>query len=248
MELQIIGTGSSGNAYVLRSDDGCLLLDAGLPYAEIMQGLVFDTSSLRGALITHSHMDHARAMPNLLAAGIDVYATSETSRAIMGEAMPYALHTFLVGHRFDVGNWQVKSFETEHDVSGAVGFLLRSGLSGQRVLYLTDSYYCKYKFSGLTHIVVECNHNSEIIEKRWKAGKIAPDMYLRLKRSHFSLERLLIYLKALDLSRCVKIVLVHLSDENSNESKMVSEVHFQTGIDTVAARAGMTINFDLCPF
>jgi len=33
----------------------------------------------------------------------------------------------------------------------------------EKVLYLTDTAYCKYRFRGLTHIMVECNHSWDIL-------------------------------------------------------------------------------------
>lgn len=249
MKLKVISTGSKGNAYILQSDDGCLLLDAGMPYGEIVRALGHTTKALHAALVTHSHMDHAKAMPNLLAAGIKTCATVATAKAVLGESMPYALMTVNARQKFQIEKWDILPFETEHDAEGSVGYFLSRCVFGkQRILYLTDSYFCRYKFPGLTHIVIECNHIGEIIDQRKADGIVAADQYIRLKKSHFSLDRVLSYLRTLDLKKCIKIVLVHLSNENSSEAKMVHEIKKQTGIETVAARDGMTIDFDMCPF
>lgn len=54
--LKCIGTGSSGNCYILNVDDKKLILDAGLPIKQIKNGLDWTLGGLSGAVISHSHM------------------------------------------------------------------------------------------------------------------------------------------------------------------------------------------------
>lgn len=63
-----------------------------------------------------------------------------------------------------------------------------------------------------------------------------------------SLNRLCDTLQANDLSQAVKIILVHLSDKRSDEKRMVETVQELTGIETIAADAGMSIELNLTPF
>ena len=63
-----------------------------------------------------------------------------------------------------------------------------------------------------------------------------------------SLRHLKEALLANDLSKTLKIVLVHLSDSRSDEQRMVKEIREATGIETIAASNGMSIPLQLCPF
>lgn len=72
--------------------------------------------------------------------------------------------------------------------------------------------------------------------------------YTRLLESHFSLENLLQFLKSNDLSNTKKIVICHLSDQNSNEKKMVETIEKSTQIETVAAKQGLEVELRLYPF
>jgi hypothetical protein len=55
-------------------------------------------------------------------------------------------------------------------------------------------------------------------------------------------------LMANDLTQCKKIVLLHLSDGNSDALRMKNEVEDLTGIETIVADAGMEIDLGECPF
>ncbi len=55
-------------------------------------------------------------------------------------------------------------------------------------------------------------------------------------------------LMAQDLSRVQNIVLTHLSDRNSDESKFVDEVKALTGKPACTAKSGMTVCLTKNPF
>lgn len=56
MLLRVVGSGSSGNSYVLISGNGeSLILDCGCPYREILKAIDFKISAVSGVLISHEH-------------------------------------------------------------------------------------------------------------------------------------------------------------------------------------------------
>ena len=55
MTLNVIGSGSSGNCYILKSNNEKLILDCGLPIKVIKQWLDFDLGGMQGVLISHAH-------------------------------------------------------------------------------------------------------------------------------------------------------------------------------------------------
>lgn len=79
-------------------------------------------------------------------------------------------------------------------------------------------------------------------------GTINKTRYSRLLESHMSLENLLKFLQANDLSSVKNIVLCHLSDTNSNEEVMRSKVYEQTKIPTTIARTNLELELKLYPF
>ena len=128
------------------------------------------------------------------------------------------------------------------------GFLIQYRPTGEKLLYATDTYYIKYKFSKLNYLLLECNYNKEIAKENAQNGIINKTRYTRLLESHFSLENVLRFLKSNDLSCAKNIILCHLSDTNSNENIMQSKVYEQTGIPTTIAKPGLNIELKLYPF
>lgn len=247
MELKVVGTGSSGNCYILSDDQGrTIALDLGLPITQILKALNWDISTLDGALCTHAHFDHSKSAKDMLNRGIPVYMSHGTSEALGGIGQILKHGTMTEYAQFTVGNWKVLPFAVEHDAPEPVGFLLSQG--PYKLLYATDTFYLRYKFTGLTHIIIECNYCNEILAQNIESGKLCGALKNRLLHSHFSLNNVKKFLAACDLSKCVKIVLVHLSDGNSNQEQMEREISKQTGIETIAAEAAMTIDFNLFPF
>ena len=225
MEIRSFGSSSAGNAYLVTDGRSPLLLDCGLPVRELKQATSYQLSSLDGCLITHEHQDHARATADLMRAGVDVYASRGTIEALS-----------LTGHRLkvvraleqvEISTWTVLPFDTVHDAAEPLGFLLAAG--GEKLLYLTDSAYCRYRFRGLTHIMVECNYSKVILDRNVESGALPSAMKGRMLRTHMSLDRVLDFLAANDLSRVREIMLLHLSDGNSDATGFKKAIQSATG-------------------
>src|SRR5689334_18059148 len=82
MNLKIINSGSSGNCYILESDTTALIIECGVPMKEIMQGLDFNLNKVAGVLVSHEHKDHCKSVKDIVAAGLDVYASDGTIAAL----------------------------------------------------------------------------------------------------------------------------------------------------------------------
>lgn len=248
MELQVISTGSKGNAYVLRAGDSALLLDAGVPIKKIVRS-VPDWKRLIGCLITHEHKDHARCQQDLQRMGVCLYTSEGTNRAIAHTDGLCWSRVLRAETSYGVKEWTVMPFDVQHDAGQPFGYLIRYNPTGETALYATDTYYLKNTFPGVHYWIVECSYMDELIDQQRDDGDITEAFRHRLKTSHMSLRRLLDTLKANDLSKTHAIVLVHLSDERSDEKAMVEAVRRETGIEDVyAAEDGMRIPLELCPF
>jgi phosphoribosyl 1,2-cyclic phosphodiesterase len=130
-----------------------------------------------------------------------------------------------------VGTLKILPFDVQHDSPEPLGFLIVSNETSEKLLYFTDTYYLKYKFQGLTHIMAECNYDMETIQRSVDAGYIPMELVPRLIKSHMSLDHLLDLLKANDLSQVKQIYLLHLSSNNSNEVRFKEKVQKLTGTE-----------------
>lgn len=230
LDFQPIASSSDGCCYVLRSGaHPPMLIDAGVRYPLIQQALAFRVTSLAGCLVSHAHGDHCKAVPQLMKAGVDVWASRETWKSL-GEG-PHGSHRakWLDPAKVEkIGPWTVQPFDAVHDMPGTLGFLVGCP-DGERFLYLTDSAYSRYRFEALTHIAVECNFSREIMRSNADSGTIGFDRYKRTTQTHMSLERLIEMLLANDLSQVEEIHLLHLSDANSDEEAFKAAVMRATG-------------------
>ena len=82
MRVEVLGTGSAGNCYKVKIGKATLLLECGLPFKVIQRKLDFKLSDIDACLVTHEHMDHAKAVKDLMKAGVDCYMTKGTSEAL----------------------------------------------------------------------------------------------------------------------------------------------------------------------
>jgi phosphoribosyl 1,2-cyclic phosphodiesterase len=246
MQLKVINSNSSGNAYILENDREALLIECGVNFDKIKQALNFNLNKVVGCLVTHEHGDHSKSIADVVAAGINVYATEGTFAALNFTNHHRAITTFS-GDEFKVGSFRVKPFDVKHDVKEPVGFLIHHDECG-KILFLTDSYYCQYTFSGLNNIIIEANYCGDILKKRVRDGLNPKFLGDRVITSHMSLETCKQMLGANDLSRVNNVVLIHLSDSNSDEKRFKYEVEQQTGKQVHIAVSGLTIDFNKQPF
>ena len=56
MQIEILGSSSLGNAYIVNDGKTSLLLDCGLPFAEMQAKSNFMVSQASGCLISHLHL------------------------------------------------------------------------------------------------------------------------------------------------------------------------------------------------
>lgn len=230
VDVKSLASGSSGNCYVLDDGNSMVMIEIGIPWKKIQQLLNFKTSRITFAISGHRHHDHSGYIKDALKAGIDVYTLQDVVDAY--SLSGHRIHAIKPHERFQVGLWKVLPFDVEHDVE-ALGFLIANG--DERLLYLTDSPYTTYRFDGLTHIMVECNFQADLLTNNILSGALPSVVGRRVRRSHFSLENVIAFLKANNLSKCREIHLLHLSSGNSDEEVMKKEIQEVTGIPVYIA-------------
>lgn len=241
MRLKVIGSNSRGNGYILQAKDQTLLIECGIHLNKIKQALDFNLKDVT-AVVTHSHGDHAKYIKNVLNAGINVYAGKETFGAT-GTDKHHRANVMEAGKVYTIGSFKIKPFNVNHDVP-CFGFIISHPECGL-LLFLTDTYYCNYTFPGLNNIIVECNHDVDII----KANETATFLQERIVQSHMNVKTCKALLLANDLSKVNNIVLIHLSNANSDELGFKKEIEAATNKTVWIAEAGMIVeNFNKTPF
>ena len=228
MDIKIIASGSSGNAYLIGDGKTRLLLDAGIPFKRIQIGCGFRTSTIDGCLVTHRHGDHAAAIPKLLQRGIIVYSNEDVAGLYPG------VQSVEARREFRIGTFRILPFEAEHDVP-CYGYQVTSEETGEKLVYITDSAYVRYTFTGLTHIMVEANYAQEIMIENVRDERVPLSLAARVMETHMSIETLLDLLRSNDMSKVRQIYLLHLSDNNSDAEAFKRQVQQETGAEVYIA-------------
>jgi phosphoribosyl 1,2-cyclic phosphodiesterase len=245
MTLEIIGTGSNGNCYLFKPNQGkSLIIDCGVDFKKVKQAIDFNIRSVCGVLQTHSHGDHSKFTKDFLNSGIDVYMSSDNQKEIAIESN--RIKVIECKKKFQLGDFKVMPFDLKHDVT-CFGYIIEHIESGKFCM-ITDTYFCEYTFKGLNNIIIEANYSKEIIDRKFGADSGKEFLRNRILQSHFSLANCKDMLAANDLSNVNNIVLIHLSDSNSNEKQFHKEVSELTGKNVTVASNGMKINFGKTPF
>ena len=240
MKLRCLGSNSSGNCYLLIGANEALVLECGVPLREVKKALNFDISRVVGAVVSHEHGDHAGYVREYAEAGITVLSSEYLFRTNKLSILCAFAKRIEAGKGYKIGGFKVMPFSVAHDVP-CFGFLIEHAEMG-KLLFLTDTMLCEYTFQGLNHVLIECNYSDEILQNNINAGRVRPEMRPRLMQSHMELETCKGILKANDLTAVQSIVLIHLSDGNSNEKVFINEVQAATGKPTYAANKGFEIS------
>ena len=245
MRLHVLGSSSAGNCYILQNEDEALVIEAGIDIREVKKALGFNLPKVSGAVISHRHGDHARYVGAFVRNGIPTLALEDvfSSRHIFANPFAVAVRP---GKGYRAGGFRLTAFPVAHDVP-CVGWLIRHDEMG-KLLFVTDTVMLNYTFDGLTVVMVEANYADDIIDGRLMRGEITPAMRSRIIQSHMSLETAKRILSRNDLSGVDHIILIHLSDGNSDERRFVREVRELTGKIVVAADRGEVIDISKEPF
>ena len=215
MEIKILASGSKGNCYYVSDGQTPLLIECGIPWGQIQRKLDFKTSELRACLISHMHDDHCKAIKEVEKFGIPIFSPEYIKP----------------GDNFTVpitnATWRVYAFDAVHNVP-CLGFLLASN-SGEKLLYLTDSAYSKYRFEGLTHVLIGANYDADLLNESIAEGTVDRGERHRLIHSHASLQTVKEMLTANNLSKVQGIWLLHLSSRNADAARFKKEIQELTG-------------------
>lgn len=239
MKLHVLATGSKGNCYVLRSRSGeSLIIDCGIKAQKIKEFFDFDLSKVVGCLVTHEHKDHSLSMNEIATAGVEIYTNRATSKLLNAS---HRGNEFAVkDQRFipqQIGPFKVHPFWVKHDVP-CTGFVIVHPECGN-LLFMTDTYYCPYTFEGLNNIIIEANYSEDVIKKY--TGTEKEFLKDRIYNSHMSFETCCNFLLANDLSDVRNIVLIHLSDSNSDAYLFSAKTKALTGKPVTIADSGVEV-------
>lgn len=246
MILNVLGSNSLGNCYILENKDEALIIEAGVKFSEVKKALNFNIGKIVGCVVSHEHNDHAGRYAEYLGIGFPVLSPEAVYNNKGFSPMPLWAKIVRSNMGYRVGNFKIIPFDLKHDVP-SFGYQIDHPDTG-RIVFLTDTFYCEYTFESVTTWLIEANYADDILDKRISEGHTPSSMRPRLLNSHMELKTTKGILSANDLSNTINIVLIHLSDGNSDENRFVREIKELTGKQVYAANKGMAIDISQVPY
>ena len=179
MRFCILGSGSSGNAALLVTENARVLVDVGFSPRRLSGLLAAAGEKLEridAVFLTHEHGDHSNGIEGLRKfPHIRVFANAATARAVQtGLTHPTNWQLFETGARFRFRDLEIQSFAVPHDAQEPVGFRFTTGHDGDlfsprhALTFLTDlghaPQHVREHLRGANVVVVESNHCSELLK------------------------------------------------------------------------------------
>lgn len=219
---------SRGNLYQVIANSGkSLLIECGVTWPKLQKAIKYNIANIHGCLLTHNHMDHAKAIRDVIKAGITVYSTRDTFAALGvndGRRTVNMLGDNVVSEAHNLGDeFLVYPFRVKHDAADPVGFIVKA--DNEKMLFVCDTAYIEQEFTAdFSIIALECSYDKDILETRVHTGDINETLAKRLLNSHMEKQVCLEYLqKHCNLSKCREIHLLHMSGDNLDKERTRAE-------------------------
>jgi phosphoribosyl 1,2-cyclic phosphodiesterase len=222
-----LASGSSGNAFLLRTDTISLLFDAGLRRStleKVLESEGVPPARLGGILISHEHRDHLGSAAEMAERyGVPVWANDEVLRAAGLTGLTSAV-LLEVGRPVLLGDVEVTTFPVSHDAVHPVGFIART--AGRIITIATDlgtvDGTVSEAVAAADLVVLESNHDPEML----RSGRYPPHLRRRVAGPTGHLAN---YQAAETIARHVKsddvdVWLAHLSRNNNTQSLALKTV------------------------
>ncbi|MGG2197568.1 MULTISPECIES: MBL fold metallo-hydrolase [Paenibacillus] len=172
IRFTVLGSGSTGNATVVATEEGKVLIDAGLSAKKIdqlMKERDMSLSEIDAILVTHEHADHIKGLGAVARKyNLPVYANEKTWSELdrhIGEIAEANRCVMQTGEVREFGSLQVESYGISHDAAEPVGYCFYH--EEEKLSVATDLGYMsskvKEKIQDSDVLVLESNHDIEML-------------------------------------------------------------------------------------
>ena len=219
-------SGSTGNAFVISTPSGAILIDAGKNAKRLCGALAdanINVDDIAAVLVTHEHTDHISALPVFLKNHpIPVHIAYGCAYKLLPHpSVEPLLQMHPPIHEECICGMRVISFPTPHDSRASVGYRIEipdaDGNVAYRIGYATDIGYVtpeiEEALAGCDAVILESNHDYDML----MTGPYPYDLKKRIasRRGHLSNPDSAALAARLCAAGTKKLMLAHLSQENN---------------------------------
>jgi phosphoribosyl 1,2-cyclic phosphodiesterase len=221
-----LGSGSKGNATLVRAGDDCLLIDCGFSLRETERRLSIlgcQGLDIVAILVTHEHSDHLRGvMPLARKYRIPVYMTAGT--ALESGSDHHSIRPISAHQAFSVAGMDIMPVSVPHDAREPVQFCITHG--GKKLGVLTDlgsiSGNVVSHYGDCDGLLVEANHDTEMLANGpyplFLKRRVAGDW------GHLNNGQTASLLSLVERRKIQTLVLAHISQKNNRVTLVEKEI------------------------
>ena len=184
----------------------------------------------RTIIFDHANRDTIR---KFIQYGIPVYSCEEVAHENKGVTI------LKKGRKTSIGGFKIQPIPLQHSVQ-CFGFLIEHDEFG-RLVFATDCSSFPYLIKNVNHFLIECNWSEDVL-----IDNICNNDEMRSRHEHhLELENTIMALSANYSSSLQTILLLHLSNGNSNEEMFKSRISEELGFFNIfIANKGLKIELN----
>ncbi len=219
MQFCCIGSGSKGNATLIKHDQTTVMIDCGFSVKYTLSRLMeLDccVEDIDAILVTHEHSDHISGVSRLACRyGIPVFTTRGTARTGKLEKIE-DIQWIELDNDFEIGSITITPVSVPHDANEPCQFIFKAG--GKKLGVMTDlgsvSPHVCAEYTRCHALLLEANHDIDML---W-SGKYPPSLKQRVASDwgHLSNVQAEHFLQSIDIALLNTLVLGHISEQNNS--------------------------------
>lgn len=219
MQFASLGSGSKGNATLVRSGDTLVMIDCGFSLRDTerrMARLGAAPQQLDAILVTHEHADHSSGVAALSRKfHIPVYLTHGTFRTGRCDGS-HAQRLFNCEDNFTIGDLSIKAVAVPHDAAEPCQYLLSSREYTLGILTDLGSItpHVIANFGACHSLLLEFNHDLPMLLE----GPYPPHLKLRVGGDwgHLNNQQAVELLRQINCTALRHLVVAHISEKNNS--------------------------------
>lgn len=237
--LQVIQSGSSGNAYLVKTALGNVLLECGVPWASVLSALDYNIKDLVAVLCTHAHNDHAQYLQQVRGRTMcnNIWSTPEV-------AAEYGVNALQPKTKYTLGGVGIVALPVPHSTE-CYAYAIDLPCGEGRLLFATDCGDFPYNVKGVNYMLIEANWDRDIVLERHFEGEGSNASTIG---AHLELEKTLEIVERHRSSMLREVILCHMSARNINADKCITTFQKRAGITPKIARSGLKVELSLDDF
>lgn len=181
------------------------------------------------------HGDHANkdTIKKVIQYGIPIYSCEETRE------IDERIINIKKGRKTLIGGFKIQPIPLQHSCE-CFGYLIETK-DNQRIVFATDCSSFPYLIKKVNHFLIECNWSEDVL-----IDNICNNDEMRSRHEHhLELENTIMALSANYSSSLQTILLLHLSNGNSNEEMFKSRISEELGFSNIfIANKGLKIELN----